>query len=115
MSIVLVTAPTSSTTTPQADFASPVIELVSSLLNTCVTRSVVKSGYIVNGTVFCISGAFYKADSDTAISGTESNYIAITASGSTATASYVSTLPTVTYDAAYARYRDWETFYQSVF
>lgn len=105
MAITLVTAPTSSTT-PQTDFASPVINWTAAMLNTHATRSIIKDGCIINGTVLCISGALYQADGDTAISGTESNYIAITASGSTATASYVSTLPTVTYDAAYGGYYD---------
>lgn len=103
MAINLITAPTS---TGPSVFASPVINQLASLLDCINMGAVVQDGYILEGAMFCIGGAMYLADSDTAISGTESNYVAVTASGSTATAAYVSSLSDVSYDAAYHGYFD---------
>lgn len=63
---------------------------------------------VVKGALFYIGGTFYLADSDTAISGTASNYVKITPSGdgSTCSASFVSSLTGVTWSATYLGYYD---------
>lgn len=106
MSIELINSPTSSTTTPQTDFATPVINYLNSFINTYTKTGIINNGNILNGTVLCFNGAMYKATSNTIISGTESNYVKITASGTSASAAYVSSLPSVTYNTEYGGYYD---------
>lgn len=61
---------------------------------------------IVKGSLFYIQGVWYRADSTTAITGTESEYVKITPSGATATAAFVSSLSGVTWDDDYNGYYD---------
>ena len=99
-----ITAPLS---TGPSVFAQPVINHLAIFLNTHSQRAVVKNGYVLKGTVLSIGGTMYYADSNTAISGTESNYIKITVSGDTASAEYVSSLPTtIAFNGTYSGYYD---------
>ena len=66
----------------------------------------VVGGNIVKGSVFQIGGAIYYADSDTAISGVESDYVKITPAGATASASYVADLSGVSWNDEYNGYVD---------
>ena len=66
----------------------------------------VVGGNIVKGSVFQIGGAIYYADSDTAISGVESDYVKITPAGATASASYVDDLSGVSWNDEYNGYVD---------
>ena len=61
----------------------------------------VVGGNIVKGSVFQIGGAIYYANSDTAISGVESDYVKITPAGATASASYVADLSGVSWNDEY--------------
>jgi hypothetical protein len=61
---------------------------------------------IVAGAYFNVGGAIYIADSTTAISGSSSLYLKITPNGSTASASFVSSLSGVTWNQAYSGYYD---------
>ena len=61
----------------------------------------VVGGNIVKGSVFQIGGAIYYANSDTAITGSESDYVKITPSGATASASYVADLSGVSWNDEY--------------
>lgn len=104
MAIKKITAPLAAS---PSVFVQPVINQLACFLNAHYPRAVVHSGKIVKGSLFSIGGAMFVADGDTAISGTVSNYIAITASGDTATAAYVSTLPaTIAFNGAYSGYYD---------
>jgi len=82
-------------------FATPVINQLAALLTLSGEAKRYADGYIMKGALFNIGGTMYMADSDTAISGSASDYIAITASGDIATASYVSSLSGVSWDGAY--------------
>jgi hypothetical protein len=103
MAINKITAPLE--TSPSV-FASPVINQLAALLDCYNKGAVIQSGKILKGSLFCIGGSMYLADSDTAISGTASNYVAITASGDTATVAYVSSLSSVTWNGIYHGYFD---------
>ena len=61
---------------------------------------------VLKGAVFNIGGAVYLADSDTAITGTASDYVKLTPGTSTATAAYVSSLSGVTWNDTYNGYYD---------
>lgn len=61
---------------------------------------------VLQGAVFQIGGVVYHADSDTAITGTASDYVRITPSGATASAAYVASLTGVTWSSQYAGYYD---------
>ena len=101
--ITLVSAPTAISTTT---FAQPSVNYVTDILNAKYPRAIIKDGYILAGTLLSVQGSMYYADSDTAITGTESDYVEITVSSGVATAAYVSSLPTVTYDSEYGGYYD---------
>ena len=66
----------------------------------------VVGGNIVKGSVFQIGGAIYYANSDTAITGSASDYVKITPSGATASASYVADLSGVSWNDEYNGYVD---------
>jgi hypothetical protein len=63
---------------------------------------------VVKGAVFQIGGTLYLADSDTAISGSASNYVKLTPSGdgSVCTASFVSSLTGVSWNSTYCGWYD---------
>jgi hypothetical protein len=103
MAINKITAPLS--TSPSV-FASPVINQIAALLDTYNRSAIIKDGYILKGSLFCIGGSMYIANSDTAISGTASAYVAITASGSSATASYTANINSATWDGSFHNYYD---------
>ena len=103
MAINKITAPLS---TGPSVFASPVINQLASLLDTYNKSALIIDGNITAGSLFCIGGSMFLADSDTAISGTKSNYVSITVSGDTATASYVSSLSSVSWNGSYHNYYD---------
>lgn len=63
-------------------------------------------GNILKGAVFNIGGVLYKATSNTAISGTASPYVKITAAGATASAAYVASLAGVVWNDTYNGYYD---------
>jgi len=63
-------------------------------------------GSIVKGSVFQIGGAIYHANTDTAISGSETNYVKITPAGSTASAEYVADLSGVDWNDEYNGWLD---------
>ena len=65
-----------------------------------------KGDAIRKGTVLQIGGTVYYADSDTAISGSPSDYVEITPSGATASAAYVADLTGVTWSDEYNGYYD---------
>lgn len=65
------------------------------------------SGNIPQGAIFQIGGDVYRADSDTAITGTASDYVKITPDGlGAADAAYVADLTGVTWNAQYNGYYD---------
>lgn len=64
------------------------------------------SGNIFKGAVLYVGGTTYIADSDTAITGTTSDYVKITPSGATASASYVVDLTGVSWNDTYNGYYD---------
>lgn len=68
----------------------------------------VSGGSVLKGAIFNIGGDLFYTDADTAITGTSSDYVMITPSGSTATASYVTSLTTlsVAWSQAYNGYYD---------
>jgi len=61
---------------------------------------------VFQGAVFQIGGSVYLADSDTAITGTPSDYVQITPAGATASAAYVANLTGVTWNAVYNGWYD---------
>jgi len=82
-------------------FAQPVLNQLQALAIACGQRKRASGGYILKGSLFNIGGSMYVADADTAITGTKSSYIKITASGKTATAEYVSSVSGVSWDGAF--------------
>ena len=64
------------------------------------------SNTVKKGVMIQIGGSVYLVDADTAITGTASNYVRITPSGTTATAAYVSSLTGVTWNDAFNFYND---------
>ena len=95
MAINLFTAPLA---TSPAVFASPVVSELALLVRNIDHQNRFKDGFVRKGAMFNIGGSLFVADSDTAISGTYSGFIKLTVSGTTATASYVSGSPSVTWD-----------------
>ena len=61
---------------------------------------------IKKGTIIMIGGTIYLADSDTAITGSTSDFVKITPSGATATAAYVANLSGVSWNDTYNFYED---------
>jgi|WetSurMetagenome_2_1015567.scaffolds.fasta_scaffold13160_5 hypothetical protein len=87
-------------------FAQPVLNQIASLLNSYNKSAIIKDGYVLKGSLFCIGGSMYIANSDTAISGTASAYVAITASGDTATAAYTANINSAAWNGSYHNYYD---------
>jgi hypothetical protein len=87
-------------------FADPVINQLAALLDTYSRSAIIKDGYILKGSLFCIGGSMYITNSDTAISGTASPYVAITASGSSATAAYTTNINYAAWNGSYHNYYD---------
>ena len=83
------------------NFASPVINQLAALLTVSSSTKRASGGYILKGALFNIGGSMFMADSDTAISGTASDYIKLTVSGDTATAAYVTNISGVSWNGAY--------------
>jgi len=83
------------------NFASPVINQLAALLTVASNTKRASGGYILKGALFNIGGSMFMADSDTAISGTTSDYIKLTVSGDTATAAYVTNISGVSWNGAY--------------
>lgn len=98
MAINKITAPLS---TGPSVFAAPVINQLAALLTDCNHTKRASGGYILKGALFNIGGSMFLADSDTAISGTSSNYVKIIASGNTATAAYTTSVANVSWNGAY--------------
>jgi hypothetical protein len=61
---------------------------------------------VLEGAVFHIGGTVFLADSDTAITGTPSDFVKLTVSGATASAAYVADLTGVTWNEAQNGYYD---------
>ena len=87
-------------------FAQPVLNQIAALLNSYNKSAIIKDGYILKGSLFCIGGSMYTSNSDTAISGTVSPYVAITASGSSASASYTENINSAEWDGSFHNYYD---------
>ena len=98
MAINKITAPLS---TGPSVFAAPVIAQLAALLTLASNVKRASGGYILKGALFNIGGTMYMADSDTAISGTPSDYVAITASGDIATATYATDVSDVSWNGSY--------------
>lgn len=67
----------------------------------------VKGTNIMRGSVIFFAGAWYVADSDTAISGSATNYVQLTNTAGTVTAAFVASLSGVTFN------RTWNGWYDS--
>ena len=104
MAINKITGP-GATPSSISDWAGAV-DWLNSILPNINIGTKIYNGYVKNGSLFNIGGSLYLADSDTAITGTESDYVMITPSGSTASASYASSLSGVTWDDANKGYYD---------
>ncbi len=104
MSISLIAAP-GSTPSDLSDWQAVVAQLAALLLHGSAPVQVIGSN-IVRGSVFNIGGVMYVATSDTAISGTQTDYVQITASGASATAAFVASLAGVSWNSAYNGYYD---------
>ena len=97
MAIKKITAPLS---TGPSVFAAPVIAQLAALLTLASNVKRASGGYILKGALFNIGGTMYMADSDTAINGTPSDYVAITASGDIATATYATDVSNVSWNGS---------------
>jgi len=104
MAISRIAAP-SSTPSVLADWQAVVAQLAALLLHGSTPVQVIGSN-VVKGSVLNIGGAMYVAISDTAISGTQTDYVQITASGDAVTAAFVSSLSGVSWNSAYNGYYD---------
>ena len=100
---------TAATSDSPSTFASPVINYLAALLANVNHGARNDDTNILQGALFCIGGAMFLADSDTAISGTRyvSQWIKFTVSGDTATASYADVLTSdLTWNGSYQGYYD---------
>lgn len=88
-------------------FASPVVNQLLALSMASEKHARIVNGYVRKGSMFCILGDLFVADSDTLISGTESGSVAVifTVSGNEATAAYT-TSNDATWNGAYQGYYD---------
>lgn len=100
MSIIQVTPP-ESLPVSTADYQAQ-----NNLTDSRITNEIypVDSGNVLKGAKFIIQGATFIADSDTLISGTESLYVKLVVSGTTATAEYIPDLTGVTWSDVYNGY-----------
>jgi hypothetical protein len=104
MAIVLKTAPVDPPATGGWTQTQEYLAMLFLGQNGSIAR--VLGGYVVQGSVFYIGGAVYYATSDTAITGTPSDYVKITPSGSTASAAYATNLSGVTWSKDYNGWYD---------
>lgn len=103
MALVLVESPDNApTTSADWDKINDVLQTIGLDINS-PTR--LASGYILRGSVIFFAGAWYVADSDTAITGSETDYVKLENDAGTVTASYVSELVDVTFN------RSWNGWY----
>ena len=104
MAINKIAAPLS--TSPSV-FAAPVVNQLLALSMASEKHARIVNGYVRKGSMFCILGDLFVADSDTLISGTESGSVAVifTVSGNAATAAYT-TSNDATWNGAYQGYYD---------
>jgi len=107
MAISRVSIPTPSAPVAVSDYVAQNDQLAA-MVQAFTGRSIVDGSTIHAGTAMMIGGVLYKATSDTAISGTSSDYVKITKSGDalTATASFVSSLAGVSWNHVYGQYQD---------
>lgn len=103
MALNRISAP-SSTPSALADWQAVVAQLAT--LSKLRVNEIVGSGVIYSGSLIHIGGVAYVADSDTAISGTQTKYVRVTAAGAVATAEYVASLSGVSFSAQYGGYYD---------
>lgn len=82
--------------------------LIYALLRQNSESEPISGGNVVLGSVFNIGGAMYLTDADTAITGTQSNFVKLTPSGDklTCAASYVANLTGVAWNKTYGGYYD---------
>ena len=92
--------------TDQADFSAHGELIETRFLDQSYAPQFVVAGEIPQGVVLQIGGVVYRADSDTAITGTTSDYVRIVPDGATATAEYVADLSGVTWNTQYNGYYD---------
>ena len=102
MAITKITDPGAVPTTV-ADYEAQNIQL-DRLLGDSVQPYPVSGSNVVKGALFNIGGDMFYCGADTAISGTPSDYVKLVASGSTAAASFVSSLSGVAWNPAYNGY-----------
>lgn len=79
---------------------------ITATLQAFTGRAIVDGTTIRGGTIIKIGDVIYKATSDTAISGSQSDYVKITPSGGSATASFVADLSGVSWSHAHGQYLD---------
>lgn len=106
MAINRVAYPT--TPTPVAGDWAKIVDLMQTnfLLTEGPARIDWDNDNVLKGAIFQVGGVIYLADADTAITGTGSNYVKITASGATASAAYVADLTGVSWSTTYNGYYD---------
>jgi hypothetical protein len=102
--ITKITAPASPATSVD-DWSAMVNQLSAIVLNADNPRKI-SGSTILQSAFFNIGGSLFIAGADTSISGTASNYVKLTVSGSTATPSFVTDLTGVSWNAAYRGYYD---------
>lgn len=82
-------------------FAQPVLNQLAAMLTVASSTKRASGGYILKGALFNIGGSMFMADSDTAISGTASDYIKLTVSGEIASAAYTADVSGVSWNGLY--------------
>lgn len=92
--------------TSPATFATPVVNQLASNILDLERAERISGSNVLEGARFNVGGVEYVADADTAITGTASKYVQITASGATASAAFVADLTGVTWNAEYKGYYD---------
>ena len=104
MAINKISAPGSSPS-GSADWTA-VVSLLAALVADKENPIRISGSNVVRGALFSVGGSLYLADSDTAISGTASDYVKLVASGTTVAASFVADLTGVSWNAASKGYYD---------
>ena len=103
MALVLINGPDNApSTSADWDKVNDVLQTIGLDINK-PTR--IKEGYIQRGSVLFFAGAWYVADSDTAVTGSASDYIKLVNTAGVVTAEYVSELVDVTFN------RTWNGWY----
>lgn len=67
---------------------------------------VITGAYVKRGSAVCVGGQWYVATTDTAITGTASDYVRLTVSGDTLTAAYASSLSSVSWNHEWSGWYD---------